>query len=78
MPSTASHGPPAAAAGWPDWGAGSTTHNTVEVQQRQAQRFADARIMDAQDIADTVSYIVTRPRYVAINEVPIRPTQEQA
>ena len=29
------------------------------------------------DIADAISYIVTRPRHVAVNEMLIRPTEQQ-
>ena len=32
--------------------------------------------MTAQDIAEMIGYIVTRPRHVAINEVLIRPTEQ--
>jgi NADP-dependent 3-hydroxy acid dehydrogenase YdfG len=32
--------------------------------------------MEADDIADAISYIVTRPRQVAVNEVLIRPTEQ--
>jgi NADP-dependent 3-hydroxy acid dehydrogenase YdfG len=34
--------------------------------------------MHADDIADIVTYTVTRPRRVAINEVLIRPTEQEA
>lgn len=54
------------------------THNTAEVRQRQAERFADTKILEAQDIADAITYIVTRPRHAAVNELLIRPTQQQA
>jgi NADP-dependent 3-hydroxy acid dehydrogenase YdfG len=33
--------------------------------------------MHARDIADAIVYIVTRPRRVAINEVLVRPTEQQ-
>jgi NADP-dependent 3-hydroxy acid dehydrogenase YdfG len=33
--------------------------------------------MEAEDIADAISYIVTRPRHVAVNEMLIRPTEQQ-
>ena len=32
--------------------------------------------MGAEDIADMISYIVTRLRHVAVNEVLIRPTEQ--
>ena len=33
--------------------------------------------MESEDIADAIAYIVTRPRRVAINEILIRPTEQQ-
>jgi NADP-dependent 3-hydroxy acid dehydrogenase YdfG len=34
--------------------------------------------MAADDIADAITYIVTRPRRMAVNEMLIRPTEQQA
>ncbi len=34
------------------------------------------KILEAEDIADAILYIVTRPRHVAINEVLVRPTEQ--
>ena len=34
--------------------------------------------MEASDIADAIAFIVTRPRHVAINEMLIRPTAQEA
>ena len=33
--------------------------------------------LEATDIADAITYMVTRPRHVAINEVLIRPTEQE-
>jgi NADP-dependent 3-hydroxy acid dehydrogenase YdfG len=33
-------------------------------------------MLNADDIADAVTYIVTRPRHVAVNELLIRPTEQ--
>ena len=33
--------------------------------------------MRAEDIADAITCIVTRPRHVAVNEVLIRPTEQE-
>jgi NADP-dependent 3-hydroxy acid dehydrogenase YdfG len=33
--------------------------------------------MQPEDIADAIAYIVTRPRRVAVNEMLIRPTDQQ-
>jgi NADP-dependent 3-hydroxy acid dehydrogenase YdfG len=52
-------------------------HNRPEIQEMIAQRFADTERMQATDIADAILYMVTRPRHVAINEILIRPTEQQ-
>jgi NADP-dependent 3-hydroxy acid dehydrogenase YdfG len=53
-------------------------HNRPEIQTNMASRFAAMDILQAPDIADAVSYIVTRPRHVAINEILIRPTEQDS
>jgi len=40
-------------------------------------RFAGMERMKAEDIADAIAYIVTRPRHVAVNEILIRPTEQE-
>jgi NADP-dependent 3-hydroxy acid dehydrogenase YdfG len=52
------------------------SHNRPEVQEAMRSRFADMERLEADDIADAVSYIVTRPRHVAINEILVRPTEQ--
>jgi NADP-dependent 3-hydroxy acid dehydrogenase YdfG len=49
----------------------------AEVRERSMQRFAGVERLEAEDIADVVGYIVTRPRHMAINEVLVRPTQQE-
>ncbi|MCU1452490.1 MAG: short-chain dehydrogenase/reductase [Acidimicrobiales bacterium] len=41
------------------------------------ERFGKLELLEAVDIADAIAYIVTRPRRVAINEVLIRPTDQE-
>ncbi|HET8977797.1 MAG TPA: SDR family NAD(P)-dependent oxidoreductase [Solirubrobacteraceae bacterium] len=53
------------------------THNRPEIQDQMSRRFADIRIMDAEDVADAVTYIVTRPWRVAVNEILMRPTEQE-
>lgn len=53
------------------------THNRPEVQQLIKERFGDIDRLQAEDVADAITYIVTRPRHVAINEVLIRPTEQE-
>jgi NADP-dependent 3-hydroxy acid dehydrogenase YdfG len=51
-------------------------HNRPEVQQRLAERFANMQRLAADDIADAIAYITTRPRHLAINEILLRPTDQ--
>jgi NADP-dependent 3-hydroxy acid dehydrogenase YdfG len=53
------------------------SHNRPEVQAAMRQRFGDIQRMEATDIADAIAYIVTRPRHVAVNEMLIRPTEQE-
>ncbi len=53
------------------------SHNRPEIQESMRQRFADMQRLEADDIADAIGYIVTRPRHVAINEVLLRPTEQE-
>lgn len=53
------------------------SHNRPEVLEGMARRFGDIQRLDADDIADAIAYIVTRPRRVAVNELLIRPTEQQ-
>src|SRR4051812_34980830 len=50
------------------------THVREEVR-RQLPPSAD-EILKAEDIADAILFIVTRPRHVAVNEVLVRPTEQ--
>ncbi len=52
-------------------------HNRPEILEGIKQRFADMERLQADDIADTIAYIVTRPRHMAVNELLVRPTQQQ-
>jgi NADP-dependent 3-hydroxy acid dehydrogenase YdfG len=51
-------------------------HVREEVREQMMKRFADIERLAAEDIADAISYIVTRPRHVAVNELLIRPTEQ--
>ena len=53
-------------------------HNRPEVRETMAQRFADMQRMEAEDISDAIAYMVTRPRHVAVNEMLIRPTEQES
>ncbi len=53
------------------------SHNRDEVQETINQRFADMERLESQDIAEAVEFIVTRPRRVAVNELLVRPTEQE-
>jgi NADP-dependent 3-hydroxy acid dehydrogenase YdfG len=53
------------------------SHNRPQIQEQITQTFGNMPRLQAPDIADAIAYIVTRPRHVAINEVLIRPTEQQ-
>ena len=54
-----------------------SSHNRPEIRDQISQRFGDVERMHATDISDLIGYIVTRPWRVAINEVLIRPTEQE-
>jgi len=54
-----------------------SSHKRPEVLAEIKGRFGEVERLEASDIADAVSYIVTRPRHVAINEILVRPTEQQ-
>jgi len=51
-------------------------HNRPEVLAGLNNRFQEMERLEAEDIADAIGYLVTRPRHVAINEILIRPTEQ--
>jgi NADP-dependent 3-hydroxy acid dehydrogenase YdfG len=51
------------------------SHNRPEVLDSIRAQFGPT--MQAEDIADAITYIVTRPRHVAVNEMLIRPTEQE-
>src|ERR1700730_14571633 len=52
------------------------SHNRPEILEGMRQRFGSIERLTAEDIADAIAYIVSRPRHVAINEVLVRPTEQ--
>ncbi|WP_427922943.1 SDR family oxidoreductase [Streptomyces sp. cg40] len=51
-------------------------HQQQAVQERMAARFADVEKLRADDVAETVEYVVTSPRRRAVAEIVIRPTDQ--
>ena len=52
------------------------SHMRPAVQARSHAR-ASVERLEPQDVADAVAYVITRPRRIAVNEVVIRPTEQQ-
>lgn len=54
------------------------SHNRPEiVQALNARAGSREDALQSEDIADAIAYIVTRPRRVAVNEMLVRPTQQE-
>lgn len=52
-------------------------HNRPEILEGMAQTFGGTELMQAADIAEAVAFTVTQPRRVAVNEVLVRPTEQE-
>lgn len=52
------------------------SHLRDEIKEQAMKRFEGLEMLQSGDIADAVTYIVTRPRHVAVNEILIRPTEQ--
>lgn len=53
-----------------------TDHIRPEIREQARDRFAGIERLESEDIARTIEFIVRQPRRVAINEVLIRPTDQ--
>jgi NADP-dependent 3-hydroxy acid dehydrogenase YdfG len=53
------------------------SHNRPEILEGIGRRFGSIERLQAADIADAISYIVTRPRRMAVNEMLVRPTEQE-
>jgi NADP-dependent 3-hydroxy acid dehydrogenase YdfG len=52
------------------------SHNRPEVREQMAAGM-DFERMESEDIADAIAYIITRPWRMAVNEMLIRPTEQE-
>jgi NADP-dependent 3-hydroxy acid dehydrogenase YdfG len=53
-------------------------HNRPDVLVQMNRRFGDIKRLQAVDIAEVIGFIVTRPQHVIINELMVRPTEQEA
>lgn len=51
--------------------------NRPDVRDRMYERYTTMECLRPTDVADTIAFIVTRPRHVAVNEILVRPTEQQ-
>ena len=54
-----------------------TDHIRDEVRDRVRSRFSGVEILDPADIAGAIVFAVTRPWHVSVNELLIRPTEQE-
>jgi len=52
-------------------------HNRPEVRKGIEETFGEIERLQAEDIAGAIGYVVTRPRRVAVNEILVRPTEQE-
>ncbi|MGW5580378.1 SDR family NAD(P)-dependent oxidoreductase [Micromonospora chokoriensis] len=53
-----------------------THHIRDGIREHSESWYASMETLQADDVADTIAYIVTRPRHVAINQILVRPTEQ--
>jgi NADP-dependent 3-hydroxy acid dehydrogenase YdfG len=51
--------------------------NRPEILEEMSQTFGGIEVMQAADIANSIRYAVTQPRRVAVNEILVRPTEQE-
>jgi NADP-dependent 3-hydroxy acid dehydrogenase YdfG len=54
-----------------------TDHLRDGVREKTRERFVGVQTLESIDIADAIAYAVTRPWHVSLNEILIRPTEQQ-
>ena len=52
-------------------------HNRPEVLETILSNFEGVEPLAPDDIAESIAFVVTRPRHVAVNEVLVRPTEQE-
>lgn len=51
-------------------------HLSEDVREQLSNILSHIEVLEAEDIAETIEFIVTRPRRVAVNEILVRPTDQ--
>jgi len=53
------------------------THNRPEVVEGMLSTWGAVEVLQPEDIAESISFAVTRPRRTAVNEILVRPTEQE-
>ena len=53
------------------------THLRPEVLEGMMATFSQTEMLQSEDIADSIAFTVTRPRRMAVNEILVRPTEQE-
>jgi NADP-dependent 3-hydroxy acid dehydrogenase YdfG len=53
------------------------SHNRPEIRGELEKRFENMELLQAEDVADAIEYVVTRPPHMAVNEMLVRPTEQE-
>src|SRR5665213_3852496 len=53
------------------------SHNRSGIKEKMRERLASMERLKSEDISDAILYIVTRSRRVAVNEMLVRPTEQE-
>ncbi len=53
------------------------SHNRPEIIETIRANFGQVEMLRSEDIAESIIFTVTRPRHVAVNEILIRPTEQE-
>ncbi len=54
-----------------------TSHLRSGIKEKMTERLASMERLKSEDISDAIMYIVTRSRRVAVNEMLVRPTEQE-
>ena len=52
-------------------------HVRDDIRDKMMGGLSEIEPLESEDIADAITYIVTRPRHIAVNELLIRPTEQE-
>ena len=54
-----------------------SNHIREEIREQARQRYTGVELLESEDIADAITYVVTRTRRMSVNEILIRPSEQE-